>query len=329
MKNFNWGIIGPGKIADDFSEDLKLVDKTNHQISAVVSYKIEKAERFAELKSAPQYFDSIHDFVKHGNVDAVYVSTPHPMHHKETLICLKNGIPVLCEKPMAMNYEQVKEMTETSVENNIFLMEGMWIRFLPSIEKMLEIIEKGEIGEVREIEASLSFVAPRDKENRFFNPDRGGGSLLDLGIYPLYLAQLLLGHPKKIQASAELSKEKIDHECLIVASYKDGQKAISNSSLMRELPDTAVIRGTLGTITIAKQWNEKPPEIKVAYRDGREEVHALDWEGRGFQYEISEVEECIRAGKIMSPKMSHGMSQELAATMDEVRRQCGIIYPFD
>ncbi len=329
MKNFNWGIIGTGNIAKEFADDLKLAKSANHNLSAVLSYKKEKAAEFAEENGATKYFDSIHEFVKYAKIDAVYIATPHPMHHKETLICLNNKIPVLCEKPMAMNVSQVKEMCEASAANSTFLMEGMWIRFLPTIGKILELIDKGSIGKINSVEATLSFKAPGDPDNRFFNPDRGGGSLLDLGIYPLYLAQLVFGEPVSIGARAKLSAQKVDEECIVHCTYKHGESGFAASSLITQLANSATIKGDNGTIFIPAQWNEKPPELKVNYNDGNFISFPCSWEGRGFQFEIDEVLECIEEGKTESKKMPLKMSIGLAATMDEIRNQTGIIYPFD
>ncbi|WP_315822217.1 Gfo/Idh/MocA family oxidoreductase [Paraflavitalea speifideaquila] len=250
MDTFSWGIIGPGNIATEFAQDLNLIKSARHRISAVLSHNLEKAAAFAAKEDAPQYFEDITSFLQAAKVDAVYIATPHPLHYEETLRCLQHQIPVLCEKPLAMNSYQAQEMVNAAVLHHTFLMEGMWIRFLPSIRQLLSLIENNTIGPIISLKADLSFKAPDDPQSRYFDPALGGGSLLDLGIYPVFLAHLLLGKPSNIQAQARLSNKQIDETCAVVLGYDNGQYALVESSLITQTERTATIYGATGRIHI-------------------------------------------------------------------------------
>lgn len=331
MEAFKWGIIGPGSIAHDFIEDLEHV-KRPQKVQAVLGRREEKTKKFAEEFKIPQHFTELEKFLSDTQLDGVYVATPHALHHEQVIACLNKKIPVLCEKPMAINKEQIVSMIASSESNKTFLMEGMWIRFLPSINKVLEIIGSGKIGDIITIRANLTYKAPRDENNRYFNPDLAGGSLLDLGVYPVFLSVLLLGRPKTIKAFANLTDEHIDETCAALFQYEKDQIAIIDSSFITEHEAIAEILGDKGMIRIGSQWNEKPKEIKLTvYKsEGKEDDdvsdHTCDWPGHGFQFEVEEMLQCLEQHKTQSQHLSHEFSLNLMETMDAIRDQVGIRY---
>jgi len=329
MDTFTWGIIGPGNIATEFAHDLALVKEVHHRVGAVLSHDLQKAAAFAAKEDAPQYFEDIHAFVNEARVDAVYIATPHPLHFEETLICLRHKLPVLCEKPLAMNGRQVREMVKTAEDNHTFLLEGMWIRFLPSIRQVLSFIENDLTGKIISIKADMSYKAPYDPNSRYFDPVLGGGSLLDLGIYPIFLTHLLLGKPQQVQATARLSDKQVDEACAAIFRYHDGSYAFIESSLVTKTELTATIYGEKGKLHITAPWNEKPPEIITEVYGEAPQHHPCAWEGRGFQYEAAEVYRCIKEGKLYSEQFCHRFSQDLMDTMDAIRQQTHIVYPAD
>ncbi|WEK33480.1 MAG: Gfo/Idh/MocA family oxidoreductase [Candidatus Pseudobacter hemicellulosilyticus] len=329
METFTWGIIGPGNIATDFSADLELAGNAHHRLGAILHHDIKKAEDFAEKENVPLYFDNIAAFLRDSAVDAVYIATPHPMHHQQAIACLEHRIPVLCEKPLAINSRQVQEMINASIQHNTFLLDGMWIRFLPSINKLLELIESDTIGKIRTLKADMSYKAPYDPESRYFNPALGGGSLLDLGIYPVFLSHLLLGKPAGIQAYAKLSDKKIDETCAMLFHYQDGAHALLESSLITQTELIATVYGETGKLTILSHWNEKPPGIVHETYEGEKTAHPLDWKGRGLHYEMEELYNCVRQGRLYSEKLCHRFSLDLMETLDTIRQQTGIRYPAD
>jgi predicted dehydrogenase len=329
MDTFTWGIIGPGNIAAEFANDLSFVSSAKHQVGAILHHDLDKAAAFAAKEGAPQYFEDIQAFVKEARVDAVYIATPHPLHFEETIICLQHKLPVLCEKPLAMNSRQVQAMVKASEDNNTFLLEGMWIRFLPSINKVLSLVESGLIGKIVSIKADMSYKAPYDPQSRYFDPNLGGGSLLDLGIYPVFLTHLLLGKPDRIQAIARLSEKQVDEACAALFQYQQGSYAFIESSLVIQTELTATVYGEKGRLQITTPWNEKPPEIITEIYGEDAQHHPCTWEGRGFQYEAEEVYRCVKAGKLYSEQFCHRFSLDLMATLDAIRQQTHIIYPAD
>jgi predicted dehydrogenase len=331
MEAFKWGIIGPGSIARDFIDDLKHV-KEPQTVQAVTGRREEKTRKFAEEFKVPQYFTDLEKFLHETKIDGVYIATPHSLHYEEVIACLNRKIPVLCEKPMAINKEQIGKMIACAKENGTFLMEGMWIRFLPSIRKVLEIVQSGKIGNIVTIRASLTYKAPKDDNNRYFNPDLAGGSLLDLGVYPVFLSQLLLGKPDSIKAFARLSDDGIDETCSALLQYAGRATSIIDCSFITENEAVADILGDKGMIRIASPWNEKPAGIRLTvYKQvGRDDdevtEHSCEWPGRGFQYEVEEMLDCIDRKQIESKQLSHQLSLDLMDTMDTIRNQVGIRY---
>ena len=329
MVTFKWGSIGPGNIAETFLQDLKRASSAHHIVNAVFHKEKEKASAFAGKWEIPYYYDSIHEMAKDCHMDAVYIATPHPFHHKEALICLEQRIPVLCEKPLAINKMQVEEMIASSRRNQTFLMEGMWIRFLPSIKQVMEICDQGLIGDIVSLHANLSYVAPKDSGSRYFNPVLGGGSLLDLGIYPVYLAVLLMGKPIAISSHARVNADQIDEHCIINLEFLRKSFAVCESSLITNTGNIADICGTKGSIRICKPWNEMPECIELSDTDGNITRIPSGWEGHGFQYEVDEVLRCIEKNQLESPALTHSTSLCVMEILDTVRQQNGIYYPFD
>ena len=201
MKNtFNWGVIGCGRIAHKFADDIQAISGAS--IHAVATRSLAKAKDFAKLYNAPHALDSYEALLEIEGLDVVYIATPHVLHAENSIMCLKAKIPVLCEKPLAMNTRQVQQMIVAARANETFLMEALGTRYLPSIAKTLELIKSGEIGDLNSVNADFGFAAEYNPEGRLFNRDLGGGALLDIGIYPLFLALLLFGKPEHINANA-------------------------------------------------------------------------------------------------------------------------------
>src|SRR5205085_2084980 len=217
-------------------------------------------------------------------------------------------IAVLCEKPMTINLDQCDELIAASEKHNTFLMEGMWIRFVPSIKQLIALIERGDIGKIVSIKASMGFKAPHSPDNRFFNPELGGGSLLDLGIYPVFLALLLLGKPDTIKAIAALSKEGVDEDCSILFQFKNKQHAILESTLVSQHKAPAEIIGEKGSIKLLNPWFEKAEGIELDIYGKGKIIYPCSWPGRGLQFEAEETLNCIAANKISSDLLSHEFS---------------------
>ncbi|MEO8711966.1 MAG: Gfo/Idh/MocA family oxidoreductase [Parafilimonas sp.] len=320
-----WGIIGPGNIAKEFAEDLQHVVSEKCTIGAVLGHTQEHAETFIQ-NSGGFVAQDIKSFID-AKPDAVYIATPHHLHFEHALVCLENKIPVLCEKPLALNEKQVTALVDTSQKNKTFLMEGLWTRFLPSFQFLFNIIQSNTIGKILHLHADMSFIAEKDKNNRFFNPALGGGSLLDVGVYSIYLAYFLLGNPDKIFACGKINDSNIDETCGVTLKYNDGTYAMLESSIITQTEVSAWIYGSEGTIRIKKPWTEQPENIEVIINYESSFKHFPSWQGRGFQYEVEEVIKCLAENKIESEILPHNASIHVVKIMDEVRTQLNIVYP--
>ena len=251
-KTYRWGIIGPGKIAKKFAEAIPIAGDA--VLEAVASKDSKRGTAFAKQFNAARSFDSYEALGKDSGIDAVYIAVPHAFHMDAALLCLASGKAVLCEKPMALSASQVKAMTEASEKHSAFLMEAMWTRFLPIISLLSRIIDEGAIGEIKYVRADFGFKAHYDPASRLFNPKLGGGSLLDVGIYPLFLAMHLLGVPHSIAAKAERTSSEVDKTCLALLQYGNQASAFIHSSLAMNTKLIAEIGGMQGVIRIPAPW---------------------------------------------------------------------------
>ncbi|PZR26925.1 MAG: gfo/Idh/MocA family oxidoreductase [Citrobacter freundii] len=326
MKAIRWGIIGPGSIAATFAKDLSLIAQPQ-EIVVVLGHSEDSTRSFAEEFGVKHFYTDASRWLDEIQPDIVYIATPHPDHFNQALFCLERKIPVLCEKPITMNADQCRQLIDLAVANNTFLMEAMWIRFLPSIQMVLDMIENDMIGKVLSVKAATTFKAEPDDNSRYFDPEKGGGSLLDLGIYPVYLALLLLGKPRSIKAFAKLSDKNVDEACSILFQYRSGAYAMLESSLISSSDAPAEITGEKGTIKIYHPWFEKAKGIEINIEGEGKIVYPCSWKGHGMQYETKEALECLKANRIESSLHSHETSLDLISTLDEIRKQIKVVYP--
>jgi predicted dehydrogenase len=303
------------------------VKQEKHVVKAIVGHRKESTVKFKKKHKIEFEYYSIEDLVKSQTVDNVYVATPHHLHFEQTMKLLDARIPVLCEKPLAINKEQLSALVNKSKEKKTFLMEGIWTSCLPSIHKVVEHIKTDSIGRVNSITASMSYIAPYDITNRYFNPELGGGSLLDLGIYPVYLSYLLLGKPTEIKAVAKLAPTQVDAATAAMLTYANGAYAVLESSFIKKSPNEAIIYGEKGFIKIAEPWQEMPASIIVKHYDGSfKQKFVPNWKGRGLQYEVEEMMKCLKNKQIESSLLSHETSLHLVEILDEIRMQTKVKY---
>jgi scyllo-inositol 2-dehydrogenase (NADP+) len=324
MKKTRWGIIGTGRIAKVFAEALKVTD--NSELVAVGSRKIETAVKFAEEFNIHRSYTNYEEVVQDKEVDVVYIATPHNLHCQNTLMALENNKHVLCEKPFGVNGKEVRMMIAKAKEKNLFLMEALWSRFLPNIIRTKELIDSGEIGKVKLLTAYFAFKSNQGLEHRQFNKDLCGGSLLDIGIYNVFLTLFLLGKPISFKASAGLGVTGTDNSCSVIFNYNDDTLAVTHSSFMASTPIIAEIHGETGKIFLEDRYF-CPGNIKLNRYNGDEVLLPIEIKGNGYNYEAEEVVKCIQEGKIQSDMMSWEKSLELIDMLDSIRKECGIIYP--
>ena len=329
MTKIRWGILACGKIAKKFAADLKLVE--DGELIAVASRDFERAKQFAADFPAKYVFGSYEELVNCEEVDAIYVASPHSHHHEHTLLCLNHGKAVLCEKAFAINQQQAKEMIELARTKKVFLMEALWTRFLPHYLKVRDMIAEGKLGELKGVLANFGFKPPEPVSPRLFEPALGGGSLLDIGIYPVFLAQSILGVPDSITAKMDPAHTGVDEQCSMVFHYKNGMTANLFSTLASNLETDADIFGTKGRIRLTNRFYEPSATIQY-YPDiitSRTIIPIEKETGWGYQHEIRHVNECLNKGLTESPVWSLDETLSLMQTLDAIREAMGLIYKVD
>ena len=321
-KIINWGIIGAGKIASKFAMDLNSVGSTNFY--GIASRNLEKAQRFASDYGAENAYGTYKDLVLDPNIDAIYIATPHSFHKTHTLLCLKHKKPVLCEKPFAMSLEDVNEMIKASKETNTLLMEALWTAFLPHFQYAQDVLNKKHFGEIISLEADFGFFTPYNENSRVFDKSVGGGSVLDIGIYPVFIALSILGLPHTIEADASFFPSGADSECDVLFQY-DTAKAVLKSTLLKETKTEAIFYCEHGTLIINGRFHE-PSSVKLTDKNGTSELKTFDYKTIGYSYEIAHFNQLIRDGKTESDVMTFERSQELIQTLDSIRKRIGLEY---
>ncbi|RYY22323.1 MAG: Gfo/Idh/MocA family oxidoreductase [Chitinophagaceae bacterium] len=329
MKTFKWGILGAGRIARKFASDLKYVEGA--RLYAVGARTRESAHAFATEFPGMRDYEGYEALVNDPEVDAIYVATPHGLHHEHVLLCLNHKKPVLCEKAFAINLREAREMVDISRRNNVFLMEAFWTKFLPHYQKMRSLIDEGKIGKIRSVLVNFGFKPYDPIPERLFDPALGGGTLLDIGIYNVFLALSLLGRPDEIFSSAELTPGKVDTQCSVIFKYAGGEMAHLFSSFHSELSNEGDICGEHGRIRLGTRFFA--PDTSIEYYSGKPdtgEMIPFDKEpGYGYQYEARHVQDCLEKGLPESPVMSLDDTLLQMETLDRIRKSAGIVYPHD
>ncbi|OEY72401.1 Gfo/Idh/MocA family protein [Salegentibacter salarius] len=322
MKTIKWGILGLGKIAGKFATGLK--DVEGAELYAVASRSKSKAVDFVKEYSATKSFSSYEAMLKDDELDVVYIATPHVFHHQQTLLCLDHKKAVLCEKPFAINKKQVEEMIAKAKKEKVFIMEAMWTKFLPHFNFVLDLIESEKYGKIKNLKADFGFPAPVDLDKRLYNKNLGGGSLLDIGIYPIFMAMSALGTPENIQASAKFSETGIDTECDMVFEYKNGVEAELGSSIIKQTPTAAIIQFEKATITLNTRFHE-PTSVSIQTPEG-EKTKEFKVNSNGYNFEAEHVQKMLLEGKTESTQMTFEKSLQLIELLDKVRDQIGLEY---
>ncbi len=317
-----WGILGPGKIAGKFARGLQEVK--NAQLYSIGSRSLERAQNFAQEWSAKKFFGSYEEMLKDEQLDVVYVATPHVFHFEHSLLCLQHKKAVLCEKPFAMNRQQVEQMIATAKKEKVFLMEAMWTQFLPHFKFVMDVINSKNYGKIKNLKADFGFSAPYDPKSRLFDINLGGGSLLDIGIYPIFMALSSLGSPQKITANATFGATGIDEDCDIIFHYTDAVTAEIGSSIIKKTPTTAVITFEKAVLTIHSRFHE--PSSVVIATDNQEMVKEFGVTSNGYNFEAAHVQEMLYQGSIESDQMTFAKSLELIGLLDEIRKKIKLEY---
>jgi predicted dehydrogenase len=319
-----WGILSTGHIAQKFARGLAALPHAD--LIAVGSRAQKTADVFGSAFDIPHRHPSYEALAEDPDVDVIYVATPHTLHHENTLLCLNAGKAVLCEKPFAINAQEAEAMITLAREKGLFLMEAMWSRFLPLLVKVRQLVNDGVLGEVRMLNADFGFRASVEPQGRLFDPELGGGALLDVGVYPISLASMLLGSPARVKSMAHLGEADVDEQNAILLGYEKGQLAMLWSAVRTTTHHEASIFGTEARLRMHAPWWRG--EALTLSRQGQEdEGMALPFEANGYNYEAAEVMTCLREGKLESDVMPLDETWEIMKTLDTIREQWGLTYP--
>lgn len=324
MNEVRWGIIGTGTIAQAFAADF-VYAKTG-ELRAVASRSKKHADDFAERFDIELSMVDYYSLINSHEVDVIYIAVPHSLHYELTKACILAGKSVLCEKPFTLNEAQAAELFELAAEREIFVMEAMWTRFNPALDQALEWVEEGEIGNLQSIQASLCFKGSADPNGRLLNKELGGGALLDVGIYPIFLAQLFFGKPDFMQNQALVGDTDVDVFEQLLLGWDEGQMASLEASIISQQPNRAILSGSDGYIEFSHDWY-LAKSLTLVKNGGAEHNIEFDFPGLGYQYEIEEVNRCLEEGLFQSPNHSWQDTLNLLATMDEIRQDIGVHYP--
>jgi dihydrodiol dehydrogenase / D-xylose 1-dehydrogenase (NADP) len=319
-----WGILGPGRISDTFARELSFAPDA--RIVAVGSRSLERAEAFADHYQAQRAYGSYEELALDPDVDIIYIGTPHPMHKENALACLRAGKAVLCEKAFTMNADELKELIDAAKENKVFMMEAMWTRFLPTIAKVREWVGSGVIGEIGMVDLRFGNRSLWDPSSRLFDPALGGGTLLDVGIYCISFASMVLGRqPSTIHSLVNIGTTGVDEVFTALFGYEHGPMASIMAAHRLKSKNEAVILGSKGEIRVPDFWKAKSAILTV---HGESEENYVDtMEPRGYAYEALEAMQCVRDGKLESAIMPLSESLAIMETMDRLRADWGLRYP--
>jgi predicted dehydrogenase len=321
---FRWGILSTGGIATAFARDLSYLN--NHVVAAVGSRNKQSAEDWAVEFAGCRAYGSYEELVNDPNIDAIYVSTPHTFHAANTILALSAGKPVLCEKPFALNAHEAQSMVDTARAHNVALMEAMWTRYLPHIYTVRKILASGVIGKIIAVEADHGQRLADYANPRHWEPELGGGALLDLGIYPVSFSHMVLGIPQKITASGLFTDKGVDSHATAIFNYESGAQAILSTTMSAKTSNTATISGELGRIEIDSVFYT-PTSVKVIMHDETVTHYPREYQGGGLREQAQYFSEMVQRGDKESALLSLNETVAIMKSLDEIRKQIGLIYP--
>lgn len=329
MKKIRWGILGCGKIARKFAADLQWVPDC--ELIAVGARELSTAQAFANDFPASNIHGSYEALVRDPEVDVIYVATPHGLHYEHVMLCLTHKKAVLCEKAFAITHRQAKEMLDFAKVQNTFIMEAFWTRLLPHYVKMKELLAQGVIGTIKYMHAEFGFKPTPPFPQRLYDPALGGGALLDIGVYPVFLALDVLGKPDRIEATMVAATTGVDEQCAIQFNYNNGTIAQLFCTFASNLATGADIAGEQGRIRLTHRFHGPTANLEFypGIVDSRETIVTEKARGNGYEYEADHVNQCLRKGLLESPVLTHNLTLLLMQTLDEIRAKAGIKYLVD
>jgi predicted dehydrogenase len=325
MTTARWGIMGTGGIAATMTSTLR---DLGSPVVAVGSGRPGEAQSFADEWSIATPVDSHAAVADVDAVDVVYVATTNDRHHDNVLAAIAAGKPVLCEKPLALNARQADDMLAAALRAEVFAMEAMWMRFLPFVAKLDEVLGNGAVGPITHVAANFSYPASLDPDRRWLNRELGGGALLDLGIYPISLIHHLLGSPLRFEAAAQISDTGVDVATQVISAHAGGATASAMCSFTSDTTMEAVVSGPEGRIRLHAPFHHSR-RLTLERRGQVIDTFDTDFVGHGIRFEVAEVHRCLAAGLTESPTRPHRDTLEVMEWLDAIRARCGVSYEAD
>mgnify|MGYP000951172380 CR=1 FL=1 len=321
-KRYNWAILGCGKIARKFVQDLSLLE--NAHLYAAASRNLDNAKQFVNDLGFEKAYGSYKEMVQDPDVDIVYIATPHAMHMEHSILCLEHKKAVLCEKAFAMNTKEVDNMIRVSKENNTFLMEAFWTIFSSKFIKVMELSKEKELGQLKFVKSDFMFKADFNPDKRLYNIDLGAGSLLDIGIYPIFRSLMLLGKPSSIKTMANILSNGVEESISMLFGYENGEMAVLTSSFASNCHNETELCFENGFIKFIRE-----PEFPILMECNgvQEEIYIEQPKGMGYELEAKHVMECLDQGLIESSLLPLSTSRALMEILDAVRKDAGIVFP--
>jgi predicted dehydrogenase len=324
VRKFRWGILGTGAIARQFVQGLRSLPEA--EVFAVGSRSEASAAKFADKRNIPRRHAGYDALASDPDIDVVYIATPHPFHAENATLCLQAGKAVLCEKPFCMNAAEAERVVELAREKGLFIMEGMWTRFFPLMEEVRRLVSEGAIGEVRMLNVDFGFRADLDPSSRLFDQRLGGGALLDVGVYCISFASMVLSRPSGFVSLPHLGETGVDEQASIILEHEGGRLANLSIGVRTTTPQEATIMGTEGYIRIHAPW-WRPKSMTISSPGTEDETVEAPISGNGFDYEAAEVMRCLAAGNTESDVMPLDETVSVLRTMDGIRAAWGLRYP--
>ena len=325
MGNIRWGIMGTGGIAAAMAETLRDVDAP---ITVVGSSRDDAAEAFADRWAIPHSVPSHRGVAERDDVDIVYVATTNDRHHRNVLDCVASGQAVMCEKPVALNAAQAREMFDAAASAGVFLMEALWMRFFPFMAKLDELISEGAIGTITDVQATFMYPASREADRRWMNRALGGGALLDLGIYTLSFVHHLLGPPVSFESQSHLTDTGVDLATHVISRHDGGASASITCGFNADTANEAIVAGTEGRIRVHAGFH-RSTYLTVERGEKVLASHDVGFTGLGYRFEVAEAQRCFAAGMTESPMRPHADTLAIMEWMDAIRARGGIAYDAD
>jgi len=324
IQNMNWGIVGLGRIAHHFVKDLAMIQEA--QLYGVASRSLDKAQSFQKEYESDVAYGSYQELFDDPAIEIVYIATPHISHARLSIAAMQSGKHVLCEKPLGINAKEVKEITKVAEETGRFMMEAFWSRFNPTIVEVLARVRNGDLGDVTYVNADFSMARSDADEHRLLNPELGGGSILDVGVYPLFLTYSVLGFPNSIKSIGTLHSTGVDLQMASVLDYEHAVATVM-SGFSAKSQMQAQIGGTRATILINPTWHEAELYTFIDNETQDKVIHKVEKIGRGYAHEVMECHRAIKSGKRQSTDWPLSSSLALLKMCDEIRKQIGVKYP--